>query len=86
MICIDNVEHLFGNPKFKFIKHDVTNYINVPGSIDYAPHFASPSSPIDYLKLPIQILKVGSLGTYKALGLAKDKSSLIISFNFGSLW
>ncbi|HEX2867871.1 MAG TPA: UDP-glucuronic acid decarboxylase family protein [Ignavibacteriales bacterium] len=81
--CIDNlitgnlgnIEHLFGKEEFNFIKHDVTNYIHVPGSVDYILHFASPASPIDYLKLPIQTLKVGSLGTHKALGLAKEKKA-----------
>lgn len=72
---IENIEHLFGNPDFTFIKHDVTNYIHVPGQVDYILHFASPASPIDYLKLPIQTLKVGSLGTHKALGLAKEKKA-----------
>jgi len=83
VICIDNlltgnlenIEHLFGNENFVFIKHDVTNYIHVPGKVDYVLHFASPASPIDYLKLPIQTLKVGALGTHKALGLAKDKKA-----------
>lgn len=71
----DNIAHLFGNPNFQFIHHDVTNYIYVPGKIDYVLHFASPASPIDYLQLPIQTLKVGSLGTHKALGLAKAKNA-----------
>ncbi len=83
VVCVDNlltgdvanIEHLFGNEKFKFIKHDVTNFIHVPGNVDYVLHFASPASPIDYLKLPIQTLKVGSLGTHKALGLAKEKGA-----------
>lgn len=83
VICIDNlitgnlqnIEHLFGNEDFTFIKHDVTNFIHVPGNIDYVLHFASPASPIDYLQLPIQTLKVGSLGTHKALGLAKEKGA-----------
>ena len=84
---LDNIEHLFENEKFKFIKHDVTNFIHVPGKVDYVLHFASPSSPIDYLKLPIQTLKVGSLGTHKALGLAKEKNAIFFtSFNFRSLW
>jgi dTDP-glucose 4,6-dehydratase len=69
----DNIAHLFDNPRFRFINLDVTNYIYVPGEIDYVLHFASPASPIDYLKLPIQTLKVGSLGTHKALGLALAK-------------
>jgi len=72
---IDNISHLFGNDNFTYIKHDVTNYIHVPGNVDYVLHFASPASPIDYLKLPIQTLKVGSLGTHKALGLAKEKKA-----------
>lgn len=70
---IDNIQHLFGNPGFHFINHDVTNFIHVPGSVDYILHFASPASPLDYHQLPIQTLKVGSLGTHKALGLAKEK-------------
>lgn len=72
---IDNISHLFKNDKFTFIKHDITNYIHVPGRVDYVLHFASPASPIDYLKMPIQTLKVGSLGTHKALGLAKSKNA-----------
>lgn len=71
----DNISHLFGNDNFTFIKHDVTNFIHIPGRVDYILHFASPASPIDYLKLPIQTLKVGSLGTHKALGLAKEKKA-----------
>lgn len=72
---IQNVEHLIGNESFKFIKHDVTEFIHVRGNVDYILHFASPASPIDYLKLPIQTLKVGSLGTHKVLGLAKEKKA-----------
>lgn len=72
---MDNIEHLIGNENFHFIKHDITNYIHVPGKVEYILHFASPASPIDYLKLPIQTLKVGSLGTHKALGLAKEKGA-----------
>lgn len=83
VICIDNlitgniqnIAHLFENENFLFIKHDITNYIYVNGEVDYVLHFASPASPIDYLKLPIQTLKVGSLGTHKALGLAKEKKA-----------
>ena len=75
---IDNISHLSGNEKFSFIKHDVTNYIFIPGRVDYILHFASPASPIDYLKLPIQTLKVGSLGTHKALGLAKEKNATFL--------
>jgi dTDP-glucose 4,6-dehydratase len=69
----DNISHLFGRDGFVFVKYDVTNYIDVPGHVDFVLHFASPASPIDYLELPIQTLKVGSLGTHKALGLAKAK-------------
>jgi dTDP-glucose 4,6-dehydratase len=86
VICIDNfitgspdnIAHLFGNNHFQFINHDVTNYIYVPGKVDYVLHFASPASPIDYLQLPIQTLKVGSLGTHKALGLAKAKNATFL--------
>jgi len=62
---MDNVAHLFGNERFSFIKHDVTEYIYVEGRVDNILHFASPASPVDYLRLPIQTLKVGSLGTHK---------------------
>ena len=72
---IDNISHLAGNENFSFIKHDITNYIFIPGKVDYILHFASPASPVDYLQLPIQTLKVGSLGTHKALGLAKEKKA-----------
>ena len=83
VLCMDNlitgdlanIEHLFGHPGFKFVKYDVTEFIHVEGGLDYILHFASPASPIDYLKLPIQTLKVGSLGTHKALGLAKAKNA-----------
>jgi dTDP-glucose 4,6-dehydratase len=68
----DNIAHI-SDPRFLFVKHDVTNYIVVGGPLDYVLHFASPASPIDYLELPIQTLKVGALGTHKALGLAKEK-------------
>jgi dTDP-glucose 4,6-dehydratase len=71
----DNVAHLFANPRFTFIQQDVTNYIYVKGPLDAILHFASPASPVDYLELPIQTLKVGSLGTHKALGLAKEKEA-----------
>lgn len=70
-----NIEHLAGNENFKFIKQDVTEYIYLPDDIDFIFHFASPASPIDYLELPIQTLKVGSLGTHKALGLARAKGA-----------
>ncbi len=72
---VDNVAHLMGRDDFRFFKHDVTEYIYLPGRIDYILHFASPASPIDYLQIPIQTLKVGSLGTHKALGLAKEKKA-----------
>jgi dTDP-glucose 4,6-dehydratase len=71
--AVENIEHLAGHDRFTFIKHDVTEYLFVTGEIDWILHFASPASPIDYLRLPIQTLKVGSLGTHKALGLAKEK-------------
>lgn len=71
----DNIAHLFGKSLFSFLHCDVTEYIYVAGGLDYVLHFASPASPIDYLDLPIQTLKVGSLGTHKALGLAKDKGA-----------
>ena len=71
----DNIAHLYGNPRFSFIEHDVTTFMYVAGPLDGVLHFASPASPIDYLDLPIQTLKVGSLGTYTALGLAKAKRS-----------
>jgi dTDP-glucose 4,6-dehydratase len=71
----NNIAHLANNPHFEFIKHDVTNYIYIAGKLDAILHFASPASPIDYLELPIQTLKVGALGTHKALGLAKDKGA-----------
>lgn len=74
----DNIAHLFTNKKFSFIPQDVTNYIYVKGSLDAILHFASPASPVDYLELPIQTLKVGSLGTHKALGLAKEKGARLL--------
>jgi dTDP-glucose 4,6-dehydratase len=85
VICMDNlltgdtsnIAHI-QNQNFLFIKHDVTNYIYTEGKLDYLLHFASPASPIDYEKLPIQTLKVGSLGTHKALGLAKEKKATIL--------
>jgi len=70
-----NIAHLAGNPNFTFIHHDVTDYIYINGTVDAVLHFASPASPIDYLKLPIQTLKVGALGTHNALGLALAKNS-----------
>ncbi|HEY3760287.1 MAG TPA: UDP-glucuronic acid decarboxylase family protein [Verrucomicrobiae bacterium] len=72
---VDNISHLGGNRDFKFIQQDVTEFIFLDGPVDYVWHFASPASPIDYLELPIQTLKVGSLGTHKALGLAKNKKA-----------
>jgi len=71
----DNIAHLAGNPRFFFIKHDVTDYIYIKGDLDAILHFASPASPVDYLELPIQTLKVGSLGTHNALGLAMAKNA-----------
>ena len=71
----DNIAHLGGRGDFKFINHDVTEYIYLPGRIDFIFHLASPASPIDYLLYPIQTLKVGALGTHKALGLAREKKS-----------
>jgi dTDP-glucose 4,6-dehydratase len=73
--AVDNISHLGGNPNFKFIQQDVTEFIFLEGTVNYVWHFASPASPIDYLELPIQTLKVGSLGTHKALGLAKNKGA-----------
>jgi dTDP-glucose 4,6-dehydratase len=83
VVCMDNfltgspenIKHLFGRDGFSFIKQDVTNYIHIDGPLDYVLHFASPASPIDYLEKPIQTLKVGSLGTHKTLGVAKDKGA-----------
>ena len=83
VICMDNfitgspanIQHLFGRDGFSFVRYDVTNYIHCEGPLDYVLHFASPASPIDYLEKPIQTLKVGSLGTHKTLGLAKDKKA-----------
>lgn len=72
---VANIEHHLGNDRFKFVKQDVTEYLHVGGDLDAVVHFASPASPIDYLQLPIQTLKVGSLGTHKALGLAKAKNA-----------
>lgn len=71
----DNISHLFENKNFKFIHQDVTNFIYISGDLDFILHFASPASPIDYLNLPIQTLKVGSLGSHKTLGLAKEKNA-----------
>ena len=72
---VDNINHLGGNPNFRFVQQDVTEFIFLEGPVDYVWHFASPASPIDYLKIPIQTMKVGSLGTHKALGLAKLKKA-----------
>jgi dTDP-glucose 4,6-dehydratase len=72
---LKNLEHLFPNPDFEFYHHDVTKFVHVPGRLDYILHFASPASPIDYLKIPIQTLKVGSLGTHNLLGLARVKNA-----------
>ncbi|MCX5686467.1 MAG: SDR family oxidoreductase [Candidatus Omnitrophica bacterium] len=75
---VDNIRHLLKNRNFKFVKHDVSEKIGITGKIDYILHFASPASPIDYLKYPIQTLKVGSLGTHNALGLAKAKKAVFL--------
>jgi len=86
VICLDNfitgklenIRHLFKNKNFIMIEHNVTKYINIKGKVDYVLHFASPASPEDYLKFPIQTLKVGSLGTHNTLGLAKEKKARFI--------
>lgn len=75
---IKNIEHLFPLPNFKFYHHDITTFVHVPDDLDYILHFASPASPIDYLKMPIQTLKVGALGTHNLLGLAKAKKARIL--------
>ncbi|MCB1030999.1 MAG: SDR family oxidoreductase [Acidimicrobiales bacterium] len=83
VVCLDNlitgsirnIENLFGNPSFTFVEHDVSTFIWVPGDVDAVLHFASPASPVDFERIPIQILKVGSLGTHNALGLAKAKGA-----------
>jgi len=72
---VDNIDHLAGNTNFRFIQQDVTEFLFLDSPVDYVWHFASPASPVDYLELPIQTLKVGSLGTHKALGLAKEKGA-----------
>ncbi|MGB3153599.1 MAG: UDP-glucuronic acid decarboxylase family protein [Chitinophagaceae bacterium] len=75
---LKNIEHLFKLEQFEFFHHDVTRFINIPGPLDYILHFASPASPIDYLKIPIQTLKVGALGTHNCLGLAKAKGARML--------
>lgn len=75
---LKNIEHLFKVKEFEFYHHDVTTFVHVPGKLDYILHFASPASPIDYLKIPIQTLKVGSLGTHNLLGLAREKNARIL--------
>jgi dTDP-glucose 4,6-dehydratase len=75
---LKNIEHLFKLPQFEFYHHDVSKFVHVPGPLDYILHFASPASPIDYLKIPIQTLKVGSLGTHNLLGLALEKNARIV--------
>ncbi|PRX98297.1 dTDP-glucose 4,6-dehydratase [Pontibacter ummariensis] len=75
---LENIEHLFKLPDFEFYHHDVSKFVHVPGELDYILHFASPASPIDYLKIPIQTLKVGSLGTHNLLGLAKAKRARML--------
>src|SRR6476659_9527080 len=75
---LQNIEHLFSLPDFEFYHHDVTKFVHISGQLDYILHFASPASPIDYLKIPIQTLKVGAHGTHNLLGLAKDKGARIL--------
>src|SRR5438128_2412655 len=75
---LTNIQHLFPLPQFEFYHHDVTKFISVPGELKYILHFASPASPIDYLKIPIQTLKVGAMGTHNCMGLAKDKKARIL--------
>jgi dTDP-glucose 4,6-dehydratase len=75
---IQNIEHLFPLKEFEYYHHDITKFVHVPGKIDYILHFASPASPIDYLKMPIQTLKVGALGTHNLLGLAREKNARIL--------
>jgi dTDP-glucose 4,6-dehydratase len=75
---LKNIEHLFPHENFEFYHHDVSKFIHIPGNLDYILHFASPASPIDYLKIPIQTLKVGSLGIHNCLGLAKEKKARLI--------
>lgn len=75
---VSNIEHLKNSPSFQFIEHDITEFVKIEGALDYILHFASPASPIDYLKIPIQTLKVGSLGTHNLLGLAKAKEARIL--------
>ncbi len=75
---LNNISHLMDNSNFEFINHDITNFINIDGELDYILHFASPASPIDYLKIPIQTLKVGAMGTHNCLGLAKSKGARIL--------
>ncbi|SHJ59013.1 dTDP-glucose 4,6-dehydratase [Maribacter aquivivus] len=75
---LNNISHLFSHPNFEFHHHDITKFVHVSGKLDYILHFASPASPIDYLKIPIKTLKVGSLGTLNLLGLAKEKGSRIL--------
>jgi len=70
---LDNIKHLFPLPEFEYYHHDITKFVHVPGALDFILHFASPASPIDYLKMPIQTLKVGALGTHNLLGLAREK-------------
>ncbi|MCX8212581.1 MAG: GDP-mannose 4,6-dehydratase, partial [Lewinella sp.] len=75
---MDNIAHLMPREDFSFYHHDVSKFVHVPGELDYILHFASPASPIDYLKMPIQTLKVGSLGTHNLLGLAKAKNARML--------
>src|SRR5690242_21137638 len=83
---VDNISHLGGNPNFRFIQQDVTEFIFLDGPVNYVWHFASPASPIDYLELPIQTLKVGSLGTHKALGLALHKKARFLTASTSEIY
>lgn len=75
---LDNISHLFPSPHFSFFHHDISRFVHVPGQLDYILHFASPASPIDYLQMPIQTMKVGAMGTHNLLGLAKEKKARIL--------
>jgi len=82
----ENIQHHFGNPRFQFVQYDVTNFLSVAGGLDIVFHAASPASPVDYLTLPIQTLKVGSLGTHKTLGLARAKQARYVLFSTSEIY
>ena len=82
---ITNIEHLFPLPQFEFHHHDITKYIHISGDLDYILHFASPASPIEYLKMPIQTMKVGALGTHNVLGVAKAKGARVLAVSYTHL-